>query len=113
MHTSTIADAIAAGRPALVLFAVPGYCESRLCGPELEIMRKLYPLYRERVEFIHVEFYKDPGSPERVPVDTVREWNLRSEPWFFLIDSKGSIAAKFEGPVSLQELDEALKAVAR
>ena len=112
MHTSTIADTIAAGRPSLVLFAVPGFCESRLCGPEMEIMRKLLPQYRNRVEFIHVEFYKNPGSPERVPADPVREWNLRSEPWFFLIDAKGNIAAKFEGPASLQELDEALKAVA-
>ena len=95
----------------VVLFAVPGFCESRLCGPELEIMRKLYPQYRNRVEFIHVEFYKNPGNPERIPSDTVVEWKLRSEPWFFLIDSKGMIAAKYEGPVSLQELDEALKAV--
>ena len=63
MHTSTIAAAIAAGKPALVLFAVPGFCESRLCGPELEIMRKLYPKYKDKVEFIHVEFYKDPGNP--------------------------------------------------
>jgi hypothetical protein len=112
MHTATIADTIAAGRPALVLFAVPGFCESRLCGPEMEIMRKLYPQHRARVEFIHVEFYKNPGSPERVPADAVREWNLRSEPWFFLIDGEGNIAARFEGPTSLQELDEALKAVA-
>jgi hypothetical protein len=111
MHTSTIADAIAANRPALVLFAVPGYCESRFCGPEMEIMRKLYPRYRDRVEFIHVEFYTNPGSPSRQPVDAVREWNLRSEPWFFLIDSRGLVAAKFEGPTSMQELEEALQRV--
>jgi hypothetical protein len=112
MHTSTIADAIAAGKPTLVLFAVPGYCESRLCGPELEIMRKLFPKYRDKAEFIHVEFYKDPSKPTKTPVDAVREWNLRSEPWFFLIDKQGNIAAKFEGPTSLQELEEALQLIA-
>jgi hypothetical protein len=111
MHTSTIADAIAAGRPTLVLFAVPGFCESRLCGPELEIMRKLYPQYRGRAEFIHVEFYENPGSPSRVVVQAAQEWNLRSEPWFFVIDGQGIVRAKFEGPASLQELDEALKQV--
>ena len=111
MHTSTIADAVEAGRPTLVLFAVPGFCESRLCGPELEIMRKLYPKYRDRAEFIHVEFYKTPGSPDRVPADAVREWNLRSEPWFFVINRQGVITAKFEGPTSLQELDEAMSTV--
>ena len=113
MHTSTIAGAIEAGRPALVLFAVPGFCESRLCGPEIEIMRKLYPKYRDKVEFIHVEFYKEPGNPARVPVEAVAEWNLRSEPWFFAIDNKGIIAAKYEGPVSAAELEEALQLIAK
>lgn len=112
MHTSTIADAVAAARPSLVLFAVPGYCESRLCGPEMEIMRKLYGQYRGRgIEFIHIEFYENPGSAQRQPVAAVQEWRLRSEPWFFVIDAQGIIRARFEGPTTLQELDEALKKV--
>jgi hypothetical protein len=111
-HTITIADAIAAGKPTLVLFAVPGYCESRLCGPELEIMRKLAPSYAGRANFIHVEFYKNPGSPERVVSDAVQEWRLRTEPWFFVVDGKGVITAKFEGPTSLSELDQAMSQVA-
>jgi hypothetical protein len=113
MHTSTIAAAIAAGKPTLVLFAVPGFCESRLCGPELEIMRKLFPKYKDQVEFIHVEFYKDPGNPSRIPVEAVAEWGLRSEPWFFAIDNKGNVAAKYEGPVSAAELEEALQLIAK
>jgi hypothetical protein len=111
MHTSTIAAAIAAGKPTLVLFAVPGFCESRLCGPELEIMRKLWPKYRDRVEFIHVEFYKDPGNPARIPVEAVAEWGLRTEPWFFAIDSKGIVASKLDGPVSLAELEEMVQGI--
>jgi len=111
LHTSTIADAIAAGKPTLVLFAVPGYCESRFCGPELAIMRKLHPKYDGRAEFIHVEFYTNPSSPNRTPVAAVNEWNLRSEPWFFVIDSKGIIQAKFEGPTTMDELDQALQKV--
>jgi hypothetical protein len=110
LHTATIADTIAAGKPALVLFAVPGYCTSALCGPEMEIMRKLAPQYAGKAEFIHVEFYKDPGT-NRVLSDPAVEWNLRSEPWFFVIDKQGNISAKFEGPAAMQELDEALKAV--
>jgi len=110
MHTTTIKEAIEAGRPTLVLFAVPGYCTSRLCGPELEIMRKLYPEWRDRVEFIHVEFYEDPGTNQIVS-QAAQEWGLRTEPWFFLIDSQGKIAAKFEGPTGMDELVEALTKV--
>jgi hypothetical protein len=112
MHGETIADAIDAHHPTVVLFAVPGYCESRLCGPELEIMRKLYHQNQDKADFIHVEFYKDPGNPARTPVDAVREYNLRSEPWFFFIDNKGNVAYKIEGPASLDELQQALKTIA-
>ena len=107
MHTTTIKAAIEAGRPTLVLFAVPGFCTSRLCGPEIEIMRKLYPEWKDRVEFIHVEFYEDPGTNQIVS-QAAQEWGLRTEPWFFLIDSQGKIAAKFEGPTGMEELVEAM-----
>jgi hypothetical protein len=109
MHTESIADGLAAGHPLLVLFASPGYCTSRFCGPELELARKLEPQYKGRADFIHVEIYKDPA--QRIPVDAVTEWRLPSEPWFFIVDSKGIIRAKFEGPTGMQELQDALNQV--
>ncbi len=111
MHTSTIADAIAAKRPVLILFAAPGYCTSQLCGPEFEIMRKLFPQYKDRVEFIHVEAYKNPTSPQRDLVDAAKEWGLQSEPWFFVVGKDGKVSMKFEGPTSLAELEDALQDV--
>jgi hypothetical protein len=111
MHTMTIADATSSGKPTLVLFAAPGYCVSSLCGPEYEIMRKLYPDYKDSVNFIHVEFYQDAAHGNRAPVAAAQEWNLQSEPWFFVINEKGVITAKFEGPTSASELKDALKQV--
>lgn len=111
MHTETIADAIAAGHPTLVLFATPGYCTSRLCGPELELARKLEPKYQGKADFIHVEIYQEP-PPKSVLMPAVQEWHLQSEPWFFVIDKSGNVAAKFEGPTTLAELDQALQKVA-
>ena len=111
MHTSTIADAIAAKKPALILFAAPGYCTSQLCGPEYEIMRKLFTQYKDRAEFIHVEAYKNPTSPQRDLVDAAKEWGLQSEPWFFVVGKDGKVSMKFEGPTSLAELEDALKEV--
>jgi hypothetical protein len=109
LHQTTVADAIAAGRPALVAFVTPGYCSSRFCGPSLEIVRKLQPKYGAKADLIHLEIYKDPIK--RTPTDAVVEWKLRSEPYFFVIDRQGNIAAKFEGPTSLAELDAALARV--
>lgn len=109
LHETTVADAIAAGKPALVAFVTPGYCSSRICGPSLEIVKKLVPAYGEKAALIHIEVFKDPVK--RVPSDAFAEWQLRTEPYFFIIDRQGKIAAKFEGPVSLAELDEAMKQV--
>jgi hypothetical protein len=111
MHTETIADALDAGRPILLLFAVPGYCTSQLCGPEYEIMRKLYPDYRDRVSFIHVEPFEVPSSPEKVLVQAAKDFGLQTEPWFFVIDAQGKVSMKFEGPTSMQELVTALEDV--
>ncbi len=112
MHTMSIKDAVTSGKPSLILFAAPGYCTSRMCGPEYEIMKKLYGEYQAKgVNFVHVEFYADPSTPQKRPVAAASEWNLRTEPWFFLVDAQGKISARFEGPTSLQELEDALKKV--
>ena len=108
MHTETIAEVLDEGRPILVLFAVPGYCTSQLCGPESEIMRKLYPRYRDRVSFIHVEPFEVPSSPDKVLVQAALDFGLQTEPWFFVIDAEGKVSMKFEGPTSMQELETAL-----
>ena len=113
MHTETIAEALDVGRPVLVLFAVPGYCTSQLCGPEYEIMRKLYPQYRDRVSFIHVEPFEVPSSPDKVLVQAAKDFGLQTEPWFFVIDGQGKVSMKFEGPTSMQELVTALEDVLR
>jgi hypothetical protein len=110
MHTESIADGLAAGHAMLILFASPGYCTSRFCGPELELAKKLEPQYKGKVDFIHVEIYKDPA--QRTPVDAVNEWHLPSEPWFFLVDDKGIVRAKFEGPTGMGELTDALNNLA-
>jgi hypothetical protein len=120
MHEVSIADAIAAHRPALVVFATPAYCASRICGPQVDIVKTLEPKYRNRLAFIHVEIYElaqsDPSKPfsqvvrngSPVFARAVLEWHLQSEPWVFLIDRQGNVAAKFEGPTPAADVAEEL-----
>lgn len=108
-HQDTVADAIAAGRPTLVAFVTPGYCATRFCGPAYEVLKKLQPKFDGKAAMIHIEIWRDPVN--KVPFEAVVEWKLQSEPYIFVIDRAGVITAKFEGPVSLAELDEALTRV--
>ena len=42
---------------------------------------------------------------------TVEEWRLDTEPWVFVVDGKGIIRAKFEGLVTVQEIESALQQI--
>lgn len=106
MHDLSIAEAIAAHRPSLVVFATPAFCTSAMCGPQVHAVQALEPAYRDRLTFIHVEIYRDyrPDPAKRRFTQTVQEWRLQSEPWVFLIDARGTIRAAFEGPTAADEI---------
>jgi hypothetical protein len=110
MHQISIADAIAQHRPTLVVFASPAFCTSRICGPEVKVVQSLEPTYRDKLTFIHVEIYRDfvPDPSKRQLAQTVLDWRLQTEPWIFLIDAKGVIQARFEGPTATDEVQAAI-----
>jgi hypothetical protein len=110
MHQLSIADAIAQHRPALVVFATPGFCSSATCGPQVRAVKALEPAYSSRLAFIHVEIYRDfkPDPGKRRFTTTVLEWHLQSEPWVFLIDAAGVIRAEFEAATSSDDLQASI-----
>lgn len=127
-YTLSIRQAIAAGKPFVVVFASPLLCTSATCGPALEMVKEISSAYAERVSFIHVEPYElhpaaglhvgnTPLQPTLGPdgrpkvVAAVTEWGLPSEPYVFIVGSDGTISAKFEGVAYHDELVAALDAL--
>ena len=109
LHQVRIADAIAQGKPQLIVFATPQFCTSRMCGPVVDIVRTLLPTYGKRVAFVHQEIWQDFADKKVFP--TVEEWRLFTEPWIFVVDGQGIIRGKFEGLVTARELEIALQQV--
>ena len=109
LHRTRIADAIAQSKPQVIVFATPRHCTSRVCGPVVDIVRTLIPTYGDRVAFIHEEIWET-GSLQKFS-STVEEWNLRSEPWIFVVDGTGMVRARFEGVTTRRELEAALRSV--
>ena len=107
MHQTRIADATAQGKPQVIVFATPKFCTSRVCGPVVDVVRTLLPAYGKQVVFIHQEIWQG-SSPQKFS-PTVEEWNLRSEPWIFVVDGQGIIHAKFEGLTTRRELEAAVR----
>jgi hypothetical protein len=114
LHTTSIADAIAAGHPALVVFATPVYCVSRFCGPVTDLVAELAAEYSDRADFIHVEIYRDfqAGKVNQAALDWLMtpDGDLR-EPWTFLIGADGRIAASWDTVVTRGEIEPLLKAL--
>ena len=116
IYAMTIVEAIDTGKPIVVSFSTPAFCETATCGPQLDVVKDLKERYRDRVNFIHVEIF---DNPEEMQGDrskgrlapAVVEWNLPSEPWTFIVDSDGLVSAKFEAFTTSEELEEALVGV--
>jgi hypothetical protein len=109
LYRSSIAEALADRSPFVVVFATPAYCQTRTCGPVVDVVSAVR---RARagsgVRFIHVEIYED-NDPAKGENRWVKEWKLPSEPWAFVIDAEGKIRDRFEGPVSVRELSASVE----
>lgn len=97
-------------KPVVLLFATPQLCSSRVCGPVTDIEEQLKSEVGGRVAFIHMEIYNENQVAKRFRPQVVA-WRLPSEPWAFVIDSRGMIAERIEGAFSLAELRAAVQRV--
>lgn len=110
MHRLSIAAAIAQHKPLVVLFSTPAFCVSRMCGPQTEIVESVEKQFRGRVNFVHIEVYKN-ANPADGYAPAMLQWHLLTEPWVFVVNSRGLIAARFEGPTSGTEIAAAIRKV--
>ncbi len=114
MHDLSVAEALQEGKPFVVAWSTPMFCVSQICGPVLDEVIKVQDQYGDRVNFIHIEPWdlKVARSEGRlVAVPEFAEWELPSEPWVFVIDGAGRVAARYEGLVTHEELEVAVREV--
>ena len=107
MHGVSFEDALAK-RPTILLFATPQLCQSRVCGPVVDIAEQLKRTYSDRVQFIHQEVYVDNVVAKglRPPLEA---FNLRTEPWLFAVNAEGRITARLEGSFGFNAFERAIK----
>lgn len=98
-------------KPIVLLFATPQFCQSRVCGPVVDVAEQVKQAYGDEVAFIHMEIYRD-NDPNEGVRPQVRAFHLPSEPWAFVIDRGGTIRAAIEGPFGVEELTRAVREVA-
>ena len=93
----SVAGALDAHEPFVVVFATPKYCESRTCGPTVETVDAVRrDLISSPVRWIHIEIYED-NDPDKGTNEWVKQWNLPSEPWVFVVDEQGCHPGEVRG----------------
>ena len=122
LYQVSIADAAKRNQPAVIVFATPAFCTSPTCGPQVDTVSELKDAHQGEASFIHVEIYDNPeeiqGDLSRARLtEAVEEWKLDrlpnwfNESWTFVLNSEGRIHQRFEGFVTLEELEESLQQV--
>lgn len=98
--------------PIVLLFATPKFCQSRVCGPVVDVAEQVKSEYGDEAAFIHMEIYNE-NDPGLGPRPQVRAFHLPSEPYLFTIDRRGVIRDAIEGAFGLELMHEAVdKAIA-
>ena len=107
MHEESFARVVGE-KPVALLFATPQLCQSRVCGPVVDIAAQLKSSYGDRVEFIHQEVYND-NDPSKGLREPLTRFNLPTEPWLFVVGADGRVTARLEGSFGTTAFEQALK----
>lgn len=110
MHAVDFADVVGK-KPVVITFATPAFCESRVCGPTVDVVQQVADEFKGEADFIHMEVWKDNDPTTKEIRPQLRAFGLPTEPWTFLIDKNGVIRDRIEGAISVSELKEAMKTI--
>jgi hypothetical protein len=120
-YQTSVADALAAHDPFMLIFATPKFCQTAQCGPTLDQFKPIAAANPD-VTFINVEPYElqdvdgqlqptlDDNS-QLIATDVTNEWGLRSEPWIFAVDRDGIVRGSYGVTITPAELDAILPVI--
>lgn len=99
-------------KPIVLLFATPQFCQSRVCGPVVDVAEQAKEESGGEVQFIHMEIFND-NDPNKSVRPQVRAYHLPTEPWLFTIDRNGIVRAAVEGAFGLELLEDSIERAVR
>ena len=110
MHQVDFADVLGK-EPVVLVFATPALCESRVCGPVVDVAEQVKHEAGDGVNFIHMEVFNNNNASDGYRPQ-MRAFGLRTEPWLFVIDREGIVRSRLQGAFDTSELENAVRRVA-
>ncbi|HVW46458.1 MAG TPA: hypothetical protein VHA76_05355 [Solirubrobacterales bacterium] len=109
MHKVDFAEVLGK-KPIVLVFATPALCQSRVCGPVVDVAQQVADKYEPEADFIHQEVYVENEISKGLRPQ-LKAFHLPTEPWTYLIDSEGVIKDRLSGAYGVDELEEAMKTI--
>jgi len=109
MHKVDFAEVLGK-KPVVLIFATPALCQSRVCGPVVDVAQQVADEYEPEVDFIHQEVYVDNEIAKGVRPQ-LKEFGLETEPWTFLVGKDGRVKDRLEGAYGVAELEQAMQTI--
>ena len=119
-YETSVAEALAAKEPFVLVFSTPKFCRFATCGPTLDKV-KTVALAHPDLTFINIEPYRlelTDGQLQPVltegqltPAAATIAYRLLSEPYVFIVGADGKVASSFELVFAPEEIEAAIAAV--
>lgn len=100
MYQYSLDKALTLGKPIVLEFATPGHCT--VCDGQLQVLKALMEQYPQ-VIFMHMDQYENP--------EAFVAYNVKGDPWTFVIDDKGVVRFQRAGSVLYGEMEIAIQEV--
>ncbi len=116
-HTMTLEDALLNGSPTVLLISTPGFCQTSICGPILEILLSLLDQNQRSFNVIHAEVYSEPEklslgtNLEDLLAPVVVEYGMNFEPSLIVSNIDGVVTARLDYAFDRVELERALSSI--
>ncbi len=117
-HDHSLTDVAATPGPIALLLATPGFCQTEICGPVLDLLIDEVASF-DTIRAVHSEIYVNPtnalkpGSTEAPElVEVVNEYGLSYEPSLVITDADQIVVSRLDFTFDRTELRDALATVA-
>jgi hypothetical protein len=109
MHKVDFAEVLGKN-PIVLVFATPALCQSRVCGPVVDVAQQVADKFEPEADFIHQEVYVDNEISKGIRPQ-LKAFGLPTEPWTYLVGAEGVIKDRLEGAYGVDELEEAMRTI--
>jgi hypothetical protein len=110
-HDQTLTAALESGKPVALLVSTPGFCQTAICGPVLDLVIAAQENFPD-VTFVHAEVYNDPttlgGADFAGTAPVVDAYGMTFEPSLIVADATGTVTSRLDFTFDAVDLDAAL-----